>query len=621
MPAELTDQKQLSTVIDYLRDTNATEELLLDEVSSHRDVLASTDSKKFIREVPTLLEYIGEVLSDMMLLSKDIAENGSRLIQNQREDAEEQRLNEKNNKKKDKGSSDVTFGDLKGAVGNSPLMLLLGAGTFLIGNIVGAIEQLAIFIKAAFKETKLGKAISGLVKTLSEKITSVIDFSKDIVGKIVNGVKGTFTKLFSADKGIFSFVGKIAEFFGKIGNFIKGIFSPAIKEIGDFVGKGVKFFTGGKVGFLDDFGKLFSQIGMFFKIGKSFGKAVTRLLGKLALPLTIIIGIWDTITGAIEGYKAEGILGAIKGAIGGLLESLVGSLLDLIKSGISWVAGALGFENIEKFLDSFSFSKILKDGVSGIVDSIAYFFEYLGDTFSLDKFKDAWSKFSVLGIMAMIAGGLADMLKGAVSWILTFFGQTDWAVALDSFSFQDLYKGLLEKGKGLIKSISDFVGDVITKVSNWFMELPNKIGEFFSNASEKVAEFGVQMADMSQLFMKKILQSVLPRKDNSQPWYSIPNLTSAAIPDSVYEFAGINPETGEIIPSPKELPVEKITPVPIDTASAVSMNPAASAAPTIINNVSRGGDVHNVSNSNVNQNVNGAAGPIITGSAMGLYSF
>lgn len=535
MPAELTDQKQLSTVIDYLRDTNATEELLLDEVSSHRDVLASTDSKKFIREVPTLLEYIGEVLSDMMLLSKDIAENGSRLIQNQREDAEEQRLNEKNNKKKDKGSSDVTFGDLKGAVGNSPLMLLLGAGTFLIGNIVGAIEQLAIFIKSSLGGTRLGKAVGEFTKTISGKFNSLIDFSKDIVGKIVSGVKGTFTKLFSADKGIFSFVGKIAE----------------------FVGKGFKFFSGGGSGFLDDFGKLFSKIGMIFKIGKSFGKALTTLLGKIAVPLTIIIGIWDTITGAIEGYEKGGIAGAFKGGITGLLNSVIGSLLDLVKDGVSWLLGALGFENASEFLDSFSFTEIISNFITAIVDGVVNTFNYLKDT-------------------------IGELING--------------------FSFEDLYTKLMQGISDLASSLFEAAVGMIDSIGQWFASIP-----------DTMSNFAADLGNLSDQLIKTILQNVLPRKDANSAWYSPMNLAAAAIPPSVYEYAGMNPDTGEII--------KKITPVPIDTASAVSMNPAASAAPTIINNVSRGGDVHNVSNSNVNQNVNGAAGPIITGSAMGLYSF
>jgi|LakMenE01Jun11ns_1017448.scaffolds.fasta_scaffold9959254_27 hypothetical protein len=64
-----------------------------------------------------------------------------------------------------------------------------------------------------------------------------------------------------------------------------------------------------------------------------------------------------------------------------------------------------------------------------------------------------------------------------------------------------------------------------------------------------------------------------------------------------------------------------VTPSPADTVSAINSPGNSGGGMMVVNNVSRGGDVHNVSNSNVNQNLNGAAGPILTGSAMGLYAY
>lgn len=573
MAAELTDQNKLSTVINYLRDTNATEELLLDEVVSHRDVLASADSKKYFHDAPILLEFIGEVLSDMLLLTKDTVKNTSQLIQDQRDDAEENRLNQNNNKKTDNAVSGVTFGDVTDKLGRGGwLSGLLATGTFLIGTITGVISQLATMIKLAFSETKIGKAVAEVAEFFTRKISTIFDFGKGLVGRVAEFATKTLSKLFSKEKGIFSFVGEIA----------------------DFIGKGVKFFSGSGGGLIDDFAKVFSKITFFFNIGKSFGKAITRLLGKIALPITIIMSLWDTVIGAIDGYKKEGLAGAFKGGLSGLLNSLVGSLLDLAKDGISWLLGALGFENAEKMLDSFSFSKLISDGISNIVDAVSYFFNYITEEFSFTKFKDAFEKFNVFGVFAMISGGFLDMIKGAVSWILTLFGAVDWASYLDSFSFQDLYMKLLQGIK-----------DTISAVGDWFASMPAKIANFATN-----------MTDLTDQFIKTILQNVLPRKDANSAWYSPMNLAAAAIPASVYEYAGMNPDTGAVIQKTET----KISSVPNDTATGISRNVGATA-PTIINNVSRGGDVHNVSNSNVNQNVNGAAGPIVTGSAMGLFAY
>lgn len=532
MLAELTDQKQLSTVIDYLRNSNAAEELLLDEVETHRDVLASDSAKKFISTVPSLLEFIGEVLSDMLLLSKDIAKNGSKLIQEQREDAEDKRLNEKNNKKKDNAQSGVSFGDLKDNVGRTGLMALLGAGTFLIGSIVGSITQLATFIKASLGETVIGEKFKAII----QKITSIVDYVKDVANKSVGFIKNVFTKLFSKEKGIFKFVGEIAE----------------------FIGKGFKFFSGGAAsGLIDDFGKLFSKIAFFFKIGKSFGAAVVKLLGKIAVPLTIIMAVWDSVTGAIEGYQKEGIAGAFKGGISGLLNSLIGSLLDLLKDGVSWLLGALGFDQAEQFLDSFSFTEYITNLVNSIVDGTIY----------------------------------------AFNWIKDKINET-----IQGLSFEDIYNTISESVSNLMTTLKDGVVGIIHSIGEWFKSIPDTMSNFASD-----------LGNLSDQLVKTILQNVLPRKDPNGAWYSPMNLAAAAIPASVYEYAGMNPDTGEVI--------KNISAMPNDTSSAVSTNPAAGGGQTIVNNISRGGDVNNVSNSNVNQNVNGAAGPILTGSAMGLYSF
>jgi hypothetical protein len=305
------------------------------------------------------------------------------------------------------------------------------------------------------------------------------------------------------------------------------------------------------------------------------------------------MAVWDTIMGAIDGYKEGGIAGAFKGGISGLLNSLIGSLLDLVKDGVSWLLGALGFDEAEKFLDSFSFTDLISKLVSGIVDGVVYYFNYLKEKFSIDKFVEAFEKFGVHGVIGVLVGGILDTWKGALSWIFDLFGADKISEMLDGFSFQDTFDKILQSIK-----------DTISAVGDWFAAMPGKISNFAAN-----------MTDLTDQFIKTVLQNVLPRKDANAAWYSPMNLAAAAIPSSVYEYAGMNPDTGEIIKKPT------ISAIPNDTASGISTNPNAGAAPTIINNVSRGGDVHNVSNSNVNQNVNGAAGPIVTGSAMGLYAY
>lgn len=91
--------------------------------------------------------------------------------------------------------------------------------------------------------------------------------------------------------------------------------------------------------------------------------AIKTVIKKIALPVAIIMSLYDGIIAAIEGYEQNGIMGAAEGFITGALNSVVGSLLDLVKNVAAWIVGALGFDKAKEFLDSFSFTDIIKDFV------------------------------------------------------------------------------------------------------------------------------------------------------------------------------------------------------------------------------------------------------------------
>jgi hypothetical protein len=193
----------------------------------------------------------------------------------------------------------------------------------------------------------------------------------------------------------------------------------------------------------------------------------------LFLPITIVIGVFDTITGFIDGFKeSEGnnILSKFYDGVGGGLGKLVGNLigipLDLLKSGVSWIMSKLGFDSAVEFLESFSFAELIKNLVSAPFNMISKAIDYIVKLFTGDA-----NLFADIGSMF---GSIAD---GATS---------------------------------LLKSILRGI-------------LPNPSGE-----SDGV--FG---------FIKKAVSSV--------------------IPDGVYEFAGLDPKTGEAIPEPEAEQLEAAT--------------------------------------------------------------
>lgn len=306
----------------------------------------------------------------------------------------------------------------------------------------------------------------------------------------IKGIFKTFDALFEPIKNLMRNVGKtfagpdtaIGKFFSFIGNTfrnIKGFFTTGLTNL-----QGSKFI-GTASTMLDDFIKtvksMFAPISKVFGVIKTsmtsvsalaaeggiiskilgFAKGFGSVLGKLFLPVTIVMSAFDFITGFIDGWKesdGNNIVSKFIDAVGGGLSKLVGNLigipLDLLKSGVSWILGKMGFSEAESFLDSFSFVDLIK----GIV-------------------------------MAPY-----NLVSGAVDYIV-----------------------------GLFTGENDLIEDLMSGMKN--------IGEAAKD------------------LLKGILRGILPKPggDEGGIFGFIKKAVTSVIPDGVYEFAGLNPETGERI--------------------------------------------------------------------------
>ena len=371
-------------------------------------------------------------------------------------------------------------------------------------SIAAGIDNLAAGV-ANIKAEDVGMGLLAPIGLIGAVIVSFVGAFVTEVKRQFDGIKAifkTFDTLFEPVKNLIRNVGKtfagkdtaIGRFFQFIGDTfksIKGFFNTRLESL-----KTSKLVQGGGQLF-DDFvkgakalfapiGDLFSAIGRSVKsvaamgaeggvIGKilGFAKGFGATLGKLFLPVTIVIGAFDAITGFIDGFKeSEGnnILSRFYDGVGGGLGKLVGNLigipLDLLKSGVSWIMSKLGFDSAVEFLESFSFAELIKNLVSAPFNMISKAIDYIVKLFTGDA-----NLFADIGSMF---GSIAD---GATS---------------------------------LLKSILRGI-------------LPDPSGE-----SDGV--FG---------FIKKAVSSV--------------------IPDGVYEFAGLDPKTGEAIPEPEAEQLEAAT--------------------------------------------------------------
>jgi len=222
-----------------------------------------------------------------------------------------------------------------------------------VGMLFGIIAAPVIALVGFFKSLKaefafLNKVFKG---NLTKPFVKAIDFIKDLGSKFS---KTFSTKNVPIDKLLKPFIA-MGDFFKNIGSKISGLF--------------------GKSG---TFGKVFGIISKGFAPIAKFAAGFGSVLGKLFLPITIIMGIVDTVTGFMDGFEAGGLLGGVMGAIKGLFNGLIMKPLDLLKDAVSWLASKLGFENFSEMLDGFSFEEVF----SGLVDGLESVLRSVGDWFN-----------------------------------------------------------------------------------------------------------------------------------------------------------------------------------------------------------------------------------------------
>ena len=193
------------------------------------------------------------------------------------------------------------------------------------------------------------------------------------------------------------------------------------------------------------FGKYIGRIAaVFFKIGKVFGK-FTGWVG-------IIMSAVGAIMDAVEAFKETGNIGeAVRVGITGFINAFSGGIIDLLKDAVSWIAGALGFKEVEKMLDSFSVSTIIESFVKRIFNWGQGLFESLfGNLFDvLHDISEAFSSGNITNsLFEILRGALktllalpADMLKNSIASLMGLFGAKETEDWLRSFSFQKMLGG------------------------------------------------------------------------------------------------------------------------------------------------------------------------------------
>ena len=248
-----------------------------------------------------------------------------------------------------------------------------------VGEILTKVKNFFVGETNVFKT--IGTAVDGAMETLKgftgaifDKIASPFRWLKantttgSVIGDMIDGVMDLF-------KGA---SGKEGGFLTRVFDGINSVFT-SLKNIGSTLMAPFDAIKGVFGTVTEKGGGILDTIMKFLNPFKSVFQTMARIGKVIAAPLTIIMGLLDAgfeTKDAVE--KSEGffasLLNGILGAIGGFIDGAVFQVADFLKSGISAVAGFLGFEEVEEYLDSFSLSEMFNDFLDGIYESVNDFF-------------------------------------------------------------------------------------------------------------------------------------------------------------------------------------------------------------------------------------------------------
>jgi hypothetical protein len=404
----------------------------------------------------------------------------------------------------------------KGWLGKIFTGLILGAVTgFVAGMVFGFGEVLLLygkllvkgvrFIGGKFVNSKFMAPIINPIKAFFLNIRTGIQTQIARVGNLLKPITNTFKNIRTQFlHGLFGKKGGVAGLKG-----IKGMGSTSnvFTQLGVFFGR-IKAWTKGVGGPVKQFNTATMNLAKNVKIFGSTAKSASSLsvmFGGAFKSIKSFFGIFRVVFNPIwAGFRAAFTVFAKFGRVLGrffLPLTIIMGLIDGVKGFID------GFKNTKGGL----FKKIvggLIGGVKGIVNGL---------------------------IMMPL-----DMLKSAVAWILGKFGFDGLAESLKSFSFQEMFSNLV-----------DMFTNTLWAIVDWFKLL-------FSDPMSALKSLASGFAGMMKKFYQAIVRMILPDPQGNGAWYNPMNLIAKAIPSSIYEWAGLDPDTGERIPEPEEIQKELV---------------------------------------------------------------
>lgn len=491
------------------------------------------------------------------------------------------------------------------------LAVLKKAGSFIFVQPVKAIADFFTNLGTKFSNSKVVTYFDDVVKSVKTFFTSVGTNVKNskVVGYFDDALKGvkTFFSTLSTNIGNSKVVGyfddvvlKTKGYFSTVSTSISNMKVGAIGIVDDIalkmssVGQSITKFlqpvknlimgsgggpagAGGSKGIVGFVKGLFSPIRTVIDGVKSssalvqpfmagfqpvinFAKTVGTVLGKFFLPITILMGVYDSITGFMSGYSdtegntGEKIFSGVKEGLAKVVTNLIGLPLDLLKKGLTYlITFFFGESVVTKSLEAFSFADTIGKMVRLPFDMIKKAYEWVKTLFVDPKtaLVKLWN-----GLVG--EGGLIDLLftpiDKALKWVMGVFG---FSAPLDEngkeysimgiiknalFGIVDFFKSLLDIDvKSVLKSIpgggfllslfeDDTIDEKIAAAEEEIAKQQQKLedGGFFStgfsDADNREALADAQR-ELEELKAQKQQQTIINNYNNTDNRTSQQNVT------------------------------------------------------------------------------------------------
>ena len=422
---------------------------------------------------------------------------------------------------------------------------------------------------APYDFSKINAKLTAPFDTLNTKITEFLTPATESIAKSVDDFKLTTTAWFDGIKssvttkigaGIETIDTSLDTIKATTNGFIDGVKLSAMSKLTpaiEFAGTKIDSFKTSITGFLDSANT---------RATSAFTGTTEVLDNKATAVKTSVQKFFDGIP-RLKITMPEGI-----GAIGDSIKAVFGSL-DEGTGVLGFLGKVAGF--LKPLLTPFEF--VLKTVMRpvtqiflSLIDFVTGFYEgFTGEDGSFgDKLK------------AGIEGGIKGIIKGFTEAIDMIF------IDLPAWLLEKLgFKGIADKLREF--SLTAVVDPVWEAVKNFFKNM-------FNDPSGTMMSIARGAGNMAENFIKTILRMILPDPGADRAWYDPRGLVAKAIPDSVYEYAGMNPQTGAILPNvAAELSAQRSAMVQNDAANSAAREAAAIAAsvnvgPTTV--VNKGGD-------------------------------